>query len=161
MAVSRAMLLSLMVVVAPLLWWAGVNSTVSAARAAFPPGDATLPYFLSGYHSSALTMVGVFAFVNLLVLTVFLPTRRQLRQGRTGTLVRAVIAAVLITGLAWFEYRLNPVTHNWSGDPDAWSLVEEHVAAWHPAVGALWILLIATAAAVVARAGASRAATSP
>jgi hypothetical protein len=54
------------------------------------------------------------------------------------------------------------VTHNWSGDPDAWSLVKDHVAAWHPAVGALWILLIATAAAaVVAQAGASRTVTSP
>ncbi|WP_328474651.1 hypothetical protein OHA21_15760 [Actinoplanes sp. NBC_00393] len=150
MAISRWILLVLMVVVGPLLWWAGVNTTVSAARVASPPGDDTLRYFLSNYHSSALTMVGVFAALNLLLIVVFLPTRRQLREGKAGTLVRAVVAAILITGLAWFEYRFSPVTYNWSGDPDAWSLVKDHITAWHPAVGAFWVLIIATAAAAVA-----------
>jgi uncharacterized membrane protein len=150
MVIGRWVLLVLMVLFAPLLWWSGVTSTVSVARAAAPPGDATLPYFISNYRSGGLTMTGVFAFVNLLLLTVLLPTERQLRAGRTGTLVRTVIAAVFITGLAWFEYRFNPVTYNWSGDPDAWSLVQDHARPWHPAVGTLWIVLDAAAAASIA-----------
>ncbi|MEU4623566.1 hypothetical protein AB0G04_26815 [Actinoplanes sp. NPDC023801] len=51
----------------------------------------------------------MFAWLNLLLLTVFLPTRRQLYAGRTGTLVRAVIVAILITGPAWFEYRARTI----------------------------------------------------
>jgi len=143
------MLLVLMVVVGPLLWWAGVAGTVSAAQAALPLDDATLTYFISNYRGVGLAMAGVFAFLNLLLLTVLLPTRRQLREGRTGARVRAAIAAVLATGQAWFEYRFNPVTHNWSGDPDAWSLVKDHLRVWHPAVGTLWIILVAVAAASI------------
>ncbi len=149
MAIGRWILLALMVLVGPLLWWAGVAGTVSAAHAALPPGDATLPYFVSNYRSAGLTMAGLFAFLNLLLLTILLPTDRQLREGRTGTLVRAVITAFLVTGLAWFEYRFNPVTYNWSGDPDAWSLVKNHLTAWSPAVGALWIVLNAAAATLI------------
>src|SRR3954451_18123988 len=118
MAAGRWVLLVLMVLAGPLLWWAGVTGTASAAVAALPPGDASLPYFVSNYRSGGLSMTGVFAGINLLLLTVFLPTDRQLREGGTGTLVRAVVAAVLISGLAWFEYACNPVTSNWSGDPD-------------------------------------------
>jgi hypothetical protein len=147
MVAGRWLLLILMVLVAPLLWCAGVAGTASAARAALPPGDATLPYFVANYRSGGLSMVGVFAFVNLLLITVLLPTDRQMRDRRTGTLIRAVIAAVLIIGLAWFEYRFNPVTYNWSGDPDAGSSVKNHVTPWHPAVGFLWIALIAAATA--------------
>ncbi|MDG4789128.1 hypothetical protein O7626_24880 [Micromonospora sp. WMMD1102] len=149
MAVGRWILLVLMVLVGPLLWWAGVAGTVSATHAALPPGDATLPYFVSNYRSVGLTMAGLFAFLNLLLLTVLLPTDRQLREGRTGTLVRAVITAFLVTGLAWFEYRFNPVTCNWSGDPDAWSLVKDHLMVWNPAVGTLWIVLNAAAATLI------------
>jgi hypothetical protein len=145
-----------MVLVGPLLWCAGVTGTASAAHTALPPGDASLPYFVSNYRSGGLSMAGVFAFINLLLLTASLPTDRQLREGRTGTLVRAVIAALLVTGLAWFEYRFNPVTQNWSGDPDAWSLVKDHLMPWHPTVGILWVVLNAAAAAsIVVRAKAA------
>lgn len=147
MVTGRWILLILMVLVGPLLWWAGVAGTVSATQAGLAPGDATLPYFVSNYRSGGLSMVGVFAILNLLLITVLLPTNRQMREGRSGTLVRALIAAVLVTGLAWFEYRFNPVTYNWSGDPDAWSLVKDHLRPWHPAVGILWVALIAAAAA--------------
>jgi hypothetical protein len=147
MVTGRWILLILMVLVGPLLWWAGLSGTVSTTQAALPPGDPTLPYFVSSYRSGGLSMVVVFAILNLLLITVLLPTNRQMREGRNGTLVRALIAAVLVTGLAWLEYQFNPVTYNWSGDPDAWSLVEDHLRPWHPAVGFLWVALIAAAAA--------------
>jgi hypothetical protein len=148
MAAARWTLLILMVLVGPLLWWSGVNSTASAAGADLAPDDPTLPYFLSNYRSAGLSMAGLFAVLNLLLLLVLLPRDRELRKGRTGTRVRAVIGAVLVTSLAWFEYRFNPMA-DWSGDPDAWSVVKDHVKPWHP-VGTVWLALNTVAAAAIA-----------
>lgn len=136
--------------VGPLLWWAGVADTASAAQAALRPGDASLPYFVSNYRSGGLTMAGVFGLLNLLLVLALVPTARRLRAGGTGVVVQAVVAAVLVTGLALFEFRLDPVTHNWSGDPDAWSLVEDHLAPWYPSYGVLWLVVSAGVAALIA-----------
>ncbi|MGK5517753.1 hypothetical protein ACSNN9_00145 [Micromonospora sp. URMC 107] len=150
MAHGRGILLVLMVLIGPLLWWTGVASAAYAANGALPSGDATMPYAVSNYRSGGLSMTGLFAFLNLLLISVLLPPDRQVREGRTGTLVRAIIGAVLVTAMAWFEYRFSPVTYNWSGDPDAQDLVEDHLRPWHPAVGTLWIVLNAAAAASIA-----------
>lgn len=150
MDVGRWTLLISMVLVAPLLWWSGVASAAYVANGALGPGDSTLPYAVANYRSGGLSMTAVFAVLNLLLITVVLPTDRRLREGRTGTHVRAVVAALLVTGVAWCEYRFNPMTYNWSGDPDAWDAVEGHVRPWHPVAGALWIVLNAAAAASLA-----------
>ncbi|MEV4418191.1 hypothetical protein [Catellatospora sp. NPDC049609] len=150
MVAGRWVLLVLMVLVGPLLWWGGVVSATSAAQAALPPGDSSLLYFLSNYRSGGLFMAGCLAFLNLLLIMILLPGKRAMQRGRPITRVGAVIGAMLITGLAWLEHWLNPVTYNWSGDPDAWSLAKDHVTPWHPALGTLWIVLNAAAAASIA-----------
>ncbi|MEU4420264.1 hypothetical protein AB0F81_06530 [Actinoplanes sp. NPDC024001] len=105
MAVGRWVLLALMVLAAPLLWWAGVAGTASAALAARPPGDESLPSFVASYRSGGLVMTAVFALLNLWLVLGLLPAARRLREGRTGTIVRVIVATVLLTGLAWAPRR--------------------------------------------------------
>ncbi|MGC4894550.1 hypothetical protein [Micromonospora sp. DT31] len=154
MASGRWTLLILMVFVGPLLWWAGVSRTTSAASADLDPGDPSLPVFVANYHSGAMSMIGFFALINLVLVLMFVPGDRLVREGRTEPFVRAVVATLLVAGLVWVEYRLSPAAYNWSGDPDARSMVREHMRPWHLAVGGLWVALHAAVAASIAwRAG--------
>ncbi|MET7881341.1 hypothetical protein [Micromonospora profundi] len=150
MAKGRSVLLFSMVLAAPLLWWSGVTSTVSRARVDLPTDDQTLVDALSSYRSAALVLTGFYVLINLLLILSLLPNEQRLRQGRVGTIIRAVIGVVLVTGAAWFEHRFNPVTSNWSGEADASSMVRDHARAWDPAVGILWIVTNGAAAASVA-----------
>ncbi|MEH1127813.1 hypothetical protein [Micromonospora sp. CPCC 206061] len=124
MVAGRWVLLVLMVLVGPLLWWAGVADTASAAYAAATPDDADGRYFISNYDGPGRFTAGFFAFINLVLLAVLMPTARQLRTTRTGGFVRVIITSVLAVGLAWFEYVFNPVSTNWGGDPDGWSILD-------------------------------------
>ncbi|MFC7535197.1 hypothetical protein [Actinoplanes sp. GCM10030250] len=152
MAVGRWMLLALMVLAGPLLWWAGVADTTTAAYAAVAPGDADGRYFISNYDGPGRTIAGFFAFFNLLLIAVLMPTARQLHTMRPGTFVRAGVTAVLALGLAWFEFVFDPVTANWGGDPDAWSMVDDHVASWYDGFATTWFALTAATSAAIATA---------
>jgi hypothetical protein len=149
MVAGRWVLLALMVLVGPLLWWAGVVDTSSAAYAV-APGDADGRDFISNYDGPGRGIACFFAFINLVFLAVFMPTARQLRTGGIGRFVRVIITSVLAFGLAWFEYVFNPVSSNWGGDPDGWSMVEHHIAPWYDRFGVIWIVaLTATIATIV------------
>ncbi|MBB5115826.1 hypothetical protein AB0K27_30070 [Micromonospora echinospora] len=157
MASGRWVLLILMVFVGPLLWWVGVAGTTSAASADLDPGDRTLPIFVSSYSSGAMAVVGFFALINLVLVLMFVPGDHLVREGRTEPFVRAVLATVLVTAVVWFEYRFSPAAYNWSGDPDAGSLVRDHLRPWHPAAIGLWVAVhAAVAASVAVRAGTYR-----
>jgi hypothetical protein len=150
MVAGRWVLLALMVLVGPLLWWAGVVDTSSAAYAAAASGDADGRYFISNYDGPGRGIVGFFAFINLALLAVLMPTARQLRTGGTGRFIRLIITSVLAFGLAWFEYVFNPVSTNWGGDPDGWSMVKHHIAPWYDRFAVIWIVVLtATIATIV------------
>jgi hypothetical protein len=150
MVAGRWVLLALMVLVGPLLWWAGVADTAAAASAAATPHDADGRYFISNYDGPGRFIAGFFAFINLVLLAVLMPTARQLRTTRTGSFVRVIITSVLAFGLAWFEYVFNPVSTNWGGDPDGWSMVKHHIAPWYDEVAIIWIALVTTTATTIA-----------
>lgn len=147
---GRWLLLVLMVLAGPLLWWAGVADTTTDAYAAVAPDDASGRYFVSNYDGPGRSMAAIFAFVNLVLLAVLMPTARQLRTGITGTFVRAAVTSMLALALAWFEWRFNPVTTNWGGDPDAWSMVKDHIAPEAGRAGTLWFAVTAVTAATIA-----------
>ncbi|MEU8068259.1 hypothetical protein AB0B20_00795 [Micromonospora sp. NPDC049151] len=135
MAFGRWVLLALMALLGPLLWWSGVALTTSAAYAALPSGDARLPDLAAAYRSSAIVVMIVFVLLNLALVLIAVPSEREVRQGQGGTIVRAVVGTVLVTALVWFEYRFSPAGHDWSGDPDARSAGRDHLHPWHPAAG--------------------------
>ncbi|MEV0128797.1 hypothetical protein AB0H83_10060 [Dactylosporangium sp. NPDC050688] len=148
MVAGRWVLLILMVLAGPLLWLAGVAGTADAARA-LAGTDADTAYFIGNYDGPGRVMAGCFALLNLALLAALMPPARRLAAGRAGTAVRAAVAAAVAVGLAWAEHRLSPVTANWGGDPDAWSLVKAHVVPWYQAAGTVWAGLVAGAAATV------------
>ncbi len=154
MAFGRWVLLALMALLGPLLWWSGVALTTSAAYAALPSGDARLPDLVAAYRSSAIVVMIVFVLLNLALVLIAVPSEREVRQGQGGTIVRAVVGTVLVTALVWFEYRFSPAGHDWSGDPDARSAGRDHLHPWHPAAGGLWVAVhSAVAASIAVRAG--------
>ena len=94
--------------------------------------------------------------------TSYALTLQRCRSGRLVTGVTAGATRVLDPALlatatrAWFEYLFSPVTTNWGGDPDAWSMVRHHIAPWYDGVAVTWIALVtATAAAAPVLASAS------
>ena len=127
MVAGRWVLMVSMVLVAPLMWSAGIAGTASDARAALPPGDSSLVVFLDSYRSGGQAATLYFAIFNFFLLLVLLPSARSLREGRSGTIVHAVIATIVITGLSWLEYAFNPLATDWGGDPDGWSLAKDHL----------------------------------
>ncbi|WP_439427863.1 hypothetical protein [Micromonospora sp. LA-10] len=158
MPFGRWVLLSMMMLLGPLLWWSGVEFTAADAYAALPPGDASLPDLVATYRSGAITIMAFFVLLNLALVLIAVPSERDVRQGRSGTITRAVVGTVLVTALVWFEYRFSPAGHDWSGDPDARSTVRDHLHPWHPAVLGLWVALhTAVAASIAVRAGQYRA----
>ena len=160
MVAPRWMLLALMVVVGPLLWLAGVAGTEAASIAVAPPDAADARYFISNYAGPGRAITGFFALINLVLLWVLMPTARQLAATHLGTYTRAVVTSGLAASLAWFEHRFNPVETNWGGDPDAWSMVEDHVATSYHGIGNVWIaLVLATTATIAGQAIAAAVAT--
>lgn len=150
MTAGRWTLLSLMVLIGPLLWLVGVAGTEAAAYAAAAPVTAEDRYFISSYGSPGRAITLFFAIINLALLGVLMPTARQLATRHLGTYTRAVVTSGLAAWLAWFQFRFNPVETNWGGDPEAWSMVEDHVLRWSHGIGRVWIALVLAAAATVA-----------
>jgi hypothetical protein len=150
MVAGRWVLLVSMALLGPLSWWAGVADTSAAAYAALAVGDTDGHYFISNYDGPGRAVAGFFAFLNLILLAVLMPTARGLRTRRIGTFVRAVATSVLAVALAWFEYVFNPVSTNWGGDPDAWSMVKRHLAPWYGGVAVAWITLVTVTATAIA-----------
>lgn len=150
MLASRWVLAISMVVLGPLLWWIGVAETTAAAYAAAAPADADGRYFISTYDGPGRAIAGFFAFINLVLLGVLMPTMRQLQTTRTGTYTRALVTALLAVGLATFEYVRNPVSTNWGGDPDAWSMVQAHIPPWYATLAATWTVLVAATGTMIA-----------
>lgn len=130
-----------------MLWWSGVSDTAHAAYAAIEEGDGHGRYFVSNYDGPGRMMAVFFAFLNLVLLGVFLPTAKQLAAGRTGTFIRLIVTVVVAATLFLGEFLLNPVTTNWGGDPDAWSMVEDHVAPWYGGAGVFWFTATAATCA--------------
>jgi hypothetical protein len=150
MVAGRWVLVLLTVLVGPLMWWAGVSDTAAAAYDAVPPGDASLPYFISNYEEPGHFMALAFGAVHLMLIAVLMPTARRLRRERVGTFVQAIVASLLAFCFAWAQYVLNPVTTNWGGDPDGWSLVKDHIAAWYGEIAFLWLVLVGLTAVTIA-----------
>jgi hypothetical protein len=150
MLAGRWVLVILMVLLGPLLWWTGVSDTAATAHAAAAPGDADGHYFIANYDGPGRAVAGFFAFINLVLLGVLMPTIRHLRTNRTGTYARAIVTALLAIGLAWFEYVANPVTTNWGGDPDAWSMVQDHIVPWYGSLAGIWIVLVVATGTTIA-----------
>lgn len=138
-----------MVLVGPLLWWAGVVETTAGAYAATPP-EAGERVFIENYDGPGRQFAVIFGGLNLLLLGVFMPTARQLADRRVGTRVRAAVTAVVAGLLAYGEHLANPVTANWGGDPDGWSMVQDHVPAWAVRLSTGWLVLTLLTAAGIA-----------
>jgi hypothetical protein len=150
MLAGRWVLAVLMVVLGPLLWWAGVTETSAAAYAAAAPGDADGHYFITNYDGPGRAVAAFFAFINLVLLGVLMPTLRHLRTEHPGTFVRAIATSILAMALACLEYLANPVSTNWGGDPDAWSMVQDHIAPWYATLAATWIVLVVATGTTIA-----------
>ncbi|MCW6005191.1 hypothetical protein K1W54_11450 [Micromonospora sp. CPCC 205371] len=129
----------------PALGAVAVWLTSRRAYAAFPAADDW--YFIENWSEPA---AGILAFAGFLCVALSLLLVGAVRgKSISGALAVPIAWCAVLSG--WVLTRTNPISINWGGDPDGYSLVRPYLAGWlEPALTVHLVVLAFAACAATA-----------